>query len=264
MKHDDLEAIRGAFDAYALRHAGLDGVLHPVQELKRAHSRRVAEEARAIAVELDWPAGELNAAEALGWLHDVARFPQYARFRTLEDRRSFDHGAHGADVVTQAGWLDGIGLAPALRDAILDGIRWHNRKTMPDGLPEDSLRFLRLIRDADKLDILRVIGEALRDNRLRDYPELLFNIALDGPPSADLAEEILTTRVGSYERVRSWADMTLIRLTWIHDVNYDATLRRLRERGWLAEIVRDLPDTPAVAAIVRDALGAVERRIGAG
>ena len=45
------------------------------------------------------------------------------------------------------------------QDLIIRSVTLHNVFTLPEGLDEKSLLFARLVRDADKLDILRVVIE---------------------------------------------------------------------------------------------------------
>ena len=68
------------FERYVDRYRGPGGLLPAALELKYAHSRRVAENARTIAEGLDHTPSEVLLAEACGLAHDIGRFPQYERY----------------------------------------------------------------------------------------------------------------------------------------------------------------------------------------
>ena len=106
MKSEELNAITEWFDAYVQTFTGDNGNLHPLLRLKADHSKGVAEEAESLARDLGWRTAETNAAKALGLLHDVGRFPQFAEYKTFSDAVSVDHGQYGRAVVAEAGLLD--------------------------------------------------------------------------------------------------------------------------------------------------------------
>ena len=53
-----------------------------VLRIKRDHCRRVAEDMTGIARDLGLAEDDIQTARLLGWMHDVGRFPQYARYQT--------------------------------------------------------------------------------------------------------------------------------------------------------------------------------------
>ena len=126
MNEQTLERVRCWFGEYAKRYSPQRGALHPVLEIKIEHSVRVAVDAAELARQLRWTAGDVRAARALGLLHDVGRFEQFARFRTLVDQKSVDHGEKGYEVVLKEGILKTCSARD--RNAILAGIRYHNRR----------------------------------------------------------------------------------------------------------------------------------------
>lgn len=251
--------LEGWYKSYVASFAGADGVLPYMSQLKVAHSRRVAMDCRAIAEEMGWGAAELDGAEAMGLLHDVSRYQQVRDYGTFLDARSFDHGERAWSICREfevfAGWPS------ELAAAVLHGIRFHNRRVLEEGATGSETRFLRLIRDADKLDILKVVNEVVRTRSYEQHPEVLLNIAIDGPISQDLINEIRAHRSASYAHVRSLSDMNLLRTTWVYDINYLPTLRRLRDRRLLVDIAGMLPADAEVQSLAREALCYVERQL---
>lgn len=245
-----LNQVRKWFEAFAERFRDAAGVLPVPVALKLDHTRRVAENARDIARDLDWPDADVRLAEALGWLHDVGRFVQYAEFGHFHDATSFNHGFRGADVVRDSGLLDK--LDEDSRVALLDGIRFHNAKAIPPDLPAARRRLLEVIRDADKLDIFRVVLEGLERDGFRELADMWPHIDLDGPVNPRLLREIRTQREVDLAHVRSRADFLLLLAFWTYDLNHAPSRARIRDRGILEALAAHLSHESAALGFIAD------------
>ncbi len=126
-------------------------------ELKEAHTRRVCLEILDIGNNLCLNGEDLHLAEVMALFHDIGRFEQYARYGTFYDLRSEDHAVLGVKVLRKTGVLEVLDQSTA--DLILRCVAYHNRAFLPEYESERCLFFARLLRDADKLDILRVVTD---------------------------------------------------------------------------------------------------------
>ena len=75
---------------------------------KMQHAVEVGLEARRIAISLDLSDDKISLAEAVGLLHDIGRFEQYARYKTFLDYRSINHveeAERAEDPVERERWL---------------------------------------------------------------------------------------------------------------------------------------------------------------
>jgi hypothetical protein len=262
MNDPQLQSVFARYDRYVDGYSASGG-LEPMLELKLGHSRRVAANCRSIASDLGWPDGDLNAAEAMGLLHDVGRFPQYRRHRTFHDADSVNHAELGHQVTLDERLLSGCD--PHDERRVLDGIRLHNCRFLPAGLAGGSLAFVQLARDSDKLDIFHVIREAVETGRIRNHPEILLRITLDGPANPAIIEDIRQGRTGAYGDVKSLTDFNLMQLSWFADINFVPTFRLIDARGFMGHFRRVLPGEPDVQealeraeAILRCACGPSE------
>ncbi|MCF7849744.1 MAG: HD domain-containing protein, partial [Kiritimatiellales bacterium] len=226
----------------------INGNLHPFLRLKADHSERVADNARQLAEDSGWKPAGANSAEALGWLHDVGRFSQFSTYGTFTDATSVNHGERGAEVVLGSGIL--APLKSEEQNALLEGIRYHNAKTEPDHLDEESLRFLKLIRDADKLDIFQIVLDSVRRDGFKVLPGMLPQVALDGPVNPHVLSEIQTHRFCSIINVGSLADFLLMQLAWVYDLNYPASFRLMANRHIIDMLEQALPKERQVSQIV--------------
>lgn len=218
------------------------GELHPLLELKRSHTGRVAENCRRITKELGWEGALLERALSAAILHDTGRFPQYSTWGTFYDAASADHGALGEKVLREHfPWPDPEGEDASV---ILEGVRLHNRKTLPEDIAPAALPVVRIVRDSDKMDVFRIVREHVMGERISD---LLPRIDPEGGYSPAIVEEVRKTGRASYQNVRSTVDFLLLQLSWIFDLNYAPAYRMLEEEGAFSWILEQLPPDPDLA-----------------
>lgn len=238
MNTQTLKILSERFSGYVDRFR-TEGVLHPMHQLKLEHSIRVSADARAIAAGMDWEPEEVNLAEAVGLFHDTARFPQFETYRTFSDADSVDHGDLGVQTIEAEGLLDGLAAEP--RALILHAVQYHNKKYLPEELTAHEEKHLRLIRDADRLDIFFVCWHAIHTGHIHDNPEIAMGIDFKGPPTNAVLDQFEQGEAIDYRNLHSMADRFILQLSWIHDMSYVATKRIVRERGILEKFIDVLP-----------------------
>lgn len=121
-------------------------------ERKQQHSLRVMKLATKIATELKLSQEEIEIATLIGLLHDIARFEQYAKYKTYKDIDSFDHGDYGVKILNKdiRNYIDTDEYDKIIKCAVKN----HNKYKIESGLNEKEELFCKIVRDADKLDIL--------------------------------------------------------------------------------------------------------------
>jgi hypothetical protein len=219
-----------------------------VLRLKREHCRRVAEDMTGMARDLGLAEDDIHTARVLGWLHDVGRFPQYARYQTLRDDRSVNHGQAGLQVLNSAQAL--AICEPADREIIVAGVGYHNRRAVPPGLAADVLRFVLMIRDADKLDIMQTLYEVWKNDEIQCHPELILGIDLEGPVNPLVLADIRARRPVAYANIKSLTDFFLTQVSWVYDLNFRPAYQRLAQRRLLEQAAEVLPQEAVVQAEV--------------
>ena len=182
----DRARARAAFDAYVAPY----DAHNPRVALKVEHTLRVAELADRIARESGFTPAGADACWLAGLLHDIGRFEQLRRWDTFRDGESADHAAIGIDVLFEgAAYLDDpavVNVVPVPRadDAAFCGharktgalrafigeaasnselaslvraaVGYHSAFRLPGDLDARTRAVCDVIRDADKIDILRV------------------------------------------------------------------------------------------------------------
>jgi hypothetical protein len=217
----------------------LNGCLEPMHQLKLEHTIRVAADARIIAAGENWPEEEVCLAEAVGLFHDVARFPQFRQYRSFSDADTVDHGDLGVQTLKEENLLDGLADEP--RALVLHSVQYHNKKDLPRILTAHEEKHLRLIRDADRLDIFFVCLDVILSGQVHNHPELMMNVNFDGMPTDAVLDQFERGDKIDYRTLHSMADRFILQLSWMHDLSYNASKRLVRERGILEKFIGILP-----------------------
>lgn len=228
--------------------------------LKEIHTYYVYQEIGEIAHELGLDAKERLTAKLVGLLHDVGRFEQFRRFDTFNDAFSVNHSCLGAQIAQGEGFLQG--LDDDDKEAVLTAVRLHGAREVPEGLSQKAGFFLRLIRDADKVDIFRVSSEKyLAYMRDPQAFRIEMNIPDEGVCNPEFLDALMNNKLLDYQQMRSMEDMKLLQLGWVYDLNFLPSMRRIRSRRYLEMLVEDLPKDETVQRVARHVLAELERRI---
>lgn len=235
----DIERHIENFGAYAAaRMAEEKGDASPMA-LKRLHTLRVLENARDIVADERPPLPVARATLLAALYHDVARFEQYLRFKSFKDAQTVNHGLLGIKIVKKERML--AGEEKTVAGIALAAIGLHNRYALPPRLPEEISFAANVVRDSDKLDILRVMDEHLSSQgpynptvvlSLPDDPELC---------SPETIAAALAGRVASYSDLKSVNDFRLLLGSWLYEMHYPSSKRRFMENGHARRLVASLP-----------------------
>jgi putative nucleotidyltransferase with HDIG domain len=263
MHYTDLQSLKTLFAEYCA------SFFTPVAEdqrniaLKQEHTREVCLNAVLIAKDLGLTDEEALLAETVALFHDIGRFSQYQQFKTYNDSVSINHAALGAKVLLENNMLRG--LSKRDRDIIVRAVTLHNVFAVPDQLDADTLLFLKLVRDADKLDIWRVFI----DYYSRRYDEgRATAVALGLPDSPDYSQQVvsrlLTRHMVKIVELKTLNDFKLLQLSWIYDLNFSCSLRLVKERDYVTRLAETLPKADdidqAVEAVRTYINGGLRRR----
>ena len=120
-------------------------------------------------------------------------------------------------------------------------IQNHNKKEIAATEDRRQLLFARLLRDADKLDIYRVLSPYLSPEGADKAPRFIKSDASQ-LVSPDFVEAFAAGKQADYKKLRTHGDRKLIRLMWVYDINYSWTLRKMVERGYIDLIIGYLPE----------------------
>lgn len=224
----DREYVKRAFASYTEHYDPDD----PKIKLKIDHTYRVADLCERIAATVS--GADTDLSWLAGMLHDIGRFEQVRRYGTFADAQSVDHAALGADLLFKEGLMESFGdYDERTLDILEKAIRNHNRFRIEDGLSEEYMVYCRILRDADKIDILRVNTET--------PIEEIYNVTTDELRSSAVSEEV---KQGFRERraiLRSkrltMADILVSHVCLVFELVYPVSIQIVREQGYLYQLL---------------------------
>jgi HD domain len=222
-------------------------------DLKIVHTRKVYDVMALLCAGEELSPEETRIALSTALLHDVGRFPQFKRWRTFRDSESDNHARLAIDVIRAEKLLAGID--PAEQLLIEEAVRFHNLLELPKKYRSPSDLFIRLIRDADKLDIWRVFVELLsqppRDRAsaatlgFADDPERVSESCLNNLASGSIIRLDSVTTIN---------DFKLLQISWVYDLNFATSRKLLLERGHIQALASTLPERSDIRSAVSAAI----------
>ncbi len=215
---------------------GKDGLFDKALAYKLGHSERVAQNALAIAKSEKWDCeADRSLCFAIGLLHDTGRFPQYEQYGTFKDTDSIDHADLGADVLDRE--FDWIGISFEEKEILLCSVKNHNKLVIADNVPQYAFRFVKMVRDADKIDIFFQVQQRIDNGTVFDM--LPRHCEYKGI-SQELVDCIKSTGRSDYRFVKSLSDYRLAELSWGLDLNYAYSIKLLKDAKIFNRIVNEL------------------------
>jgi hypothetical protein len=208
-------------------------------ELKYRHSLRVLDEARGIAASLDADAETADTVLLAALFHDIGRFPQYEKWRTFNDKSSTNHARLSSRVLAGSRVL--ADLPARQRRRVLGAVFLHNVMDLPPGLPRGLDVTVRVVRDADKLDIYAVMLEQFAAGEDHNPVAMLHLTPDPGRCSPEVVAQVAGGRMVDYRTMRWVNDFKLLLVSWLHGIDFSHTLERILERGYLDTLLADLP-----------------------
>ena len=226
---------RGRATAAFKRYTDAYDAANPRIALKIEHTYHVAEACDAVACEQNWSTEDIDLAWLCGLLHDMGRFEQLRRWDTFKDAESMSHAALGVEVLFGENPAD----APAttnIRDVIETdeydeliraSIAYHSDFRLPAHLDECTRNFCDIVRDGDKVDIMRTIADSTVDTVLKVDEDAFLASHFSAPTLAAFEERRCVARDERDEP----ADYLVGLICFMFELVYPASRALAREQG---------------------------------
>ena len=237
----------------------------PMIRHKIVHTLSVAGLSEKIAGSLGMTAEDVDFAWFLGLLHDIGRFEQVRRYGTFVDSQSVDHAEFGADLLFRDGLFRTFpteNFAPERRQTAETAIRLHNKLTLPEDLDGETRRFSQILRDADKVDIFRVVAEIPFEERIGKSRGLLSEAEEVSP---EVLECVAGHRCVPRAARHTVLDGLIAHACMAFELVYEESRKLAAEQGNLKKLLSatDENDRPHWGTEAGEQLRAVEKEIDA-
>ena len=194
-------------------------------KLKVNHTFRVVDLCENIAKSINLSDEYIDLARLVGLLHDIGRFEQWKRFKTYKDSDSIDHADLGEEILKNNNYLRKFIEEDKYDDIILKSVKYHNKYKLPNDLSEDEELFCKIVRDADKIDILYL------------YTIKGIELEIDNEFSEDIFKSLLEMRNISRKKLSNKTDRLAISLGFIFDMNFIDSFKYLKEKDYYNTII---------------------------
>lgn len=229
--------------------------------LKIEHTLRVAQLCDRIGASCGLAGEALDLAWLAGLLHDVGRFEQLKNYGTFIDAQSIDHAVYGAQILFEQGRIRDYVSETCEDELLWNAVNWHSAYRIPEELDERTKMYCHILRDADKIDILKVNI---------DFPlEEIYNVSTQELRSAPVTPEVLQAFYEEHAVLRSLkktpVDNVVGHISLIYELVYPESLRIAKKQGFLDKMMdfwSDNPETTEAFAQIREHMGDYLRRRG--
>lgn len=240
--YTDRQRVQKAFAAYVKNYDAEDEKIR----LKIVHTYHVAELCEKIARSLHLCEEDVELAWLLGMLHDIGRFEQLRRYGTFSDEESIDHALFGAALLFGDTWLIGDYLDaernPNFKKEkgagelmlIQTAIESHSAYRLKSDLDERTRMFCDILRDADKIDILRVNVEVPL--------EAIYNTTTWELKNAEVSSEVMEAFREEHAVLRALkktpVDHVVGHMALVFELVYPVSVRLVERQGYLDKLMR--------------------------
>lgn len=231
----DKNIVTKAFERYVMSYNPENAKIR----LKIQHTMRVAMLCEQIAMQEGMSEYDTQVAWLSGILHDIGRFEQVRRYGTFVDAESVNHGELAADILFRYGVIESfipeIVSYRGLRDwnVLENAVRYHNSYRLPENLSPREKKFAWILRDADKIDIIKVCVE--------DEPEAVYGVSADVLRSTPVTPEVMAEfnkeQVVLKSLKRTPADSVVGHISLVYELVYPQSVEIVMCQGYIDKML---------------------------
>ena len=145
-----------------------------------------------------------------------------------------NHAELSADLLFKDGMIRDYCTDEKAYGLMENAVRLHNVYRLPDTLTERERMFCQILRDADKIDIVRVNRETPM-TQIYDLPEEAF---LTSAVSDAVYEDLMAHRNVDRTNSRTGADYLMGHIAFAFGLVYPESFRIIREQGYLEQMLQ--------------------------
>ncbi len=211
------------------------------------HAEKVVENILILADSLEVSQSERNAAEAIALLHDIGRF--WILHQDQTEKGKYDHAQASIQYLMTNKTFNS--LDESIKTNISEVIGNHH-------LPEISKKdhssadfYLRLLRDADKLDLWRATTDSLINNKKRSLLAMELGLNDKAIITESLCRKILEGGIIGKNETGTFNDYLLYQMSWVFDLNFRKSYQLLNQKQYMRQYYETLPKNDLVFEIYR-------------
>jgi HD superfamily phosphohydrolase YqeK len=237
------------FSEYAMSFLGDNAYVNENISLKIHHTHQVCQYGRDILQSLKISEGNQFITNIACLFHDIGRFEQFRRFATFNDRKSKNHAIIGVHVLNRSKILKSLD-AP-LQCAVLKIVRYHNMLQLPPTEAEEILFMAKIVRDADKIDILDVLARQYESAQPGSNPALNLDLPDYQSYSPKIIQSIMQSKLVNIHDAQTVIDFKLLQVSWLFDLNFSYTRNLIRQNHYFQRILATIPPNDTIRRVAQ-------------
>ena len=222
----DMIEAKKAFKEYVKKYNPEDEKI----KIKIVHIEKVAENSKRIAQNLGLSQEDVELSELIGLLHDIGRFEQVRLYHTFVDKDSINHGEYGAKILFEDGLIRNFIKDNKFDKIIKLAIVNHNRADIEEDLTERERLHAKIIRDADKTDIFRILISGDK-KAIWEKADLS-----DDKISDEIYREFVEDKRINYKERKTSADILVSHFNYVYDLNFPETRKIIRDNKYIDKL----------------------------
>ena len=235
------------FDSYMESFLQIDEDVTTHVNLKYDHTLTVKKFSEEIGQSSHLTESEMLLASTIALFHDLGRFKQFADYRTFDDSKSINHAQLAVDILTEKQVLNC--LPESEQNIVLAAILSHNRFEIEDK-DETVIMFSKIIRDADKLDALRIMIDHYK--KINTAPNVLaHHLPVSNEVSPKVVKALKNHKSVLKADVVTTTDFKLLQMGWVFDLNSKRSFQLLSEMQLIQKLYETLPKNDQIIELYR-------------
>lgn len=195
-------------------------------KLKTTHMLCVTKIMDILSNELHLDNRMSKLSHIVGLFHDVGRYEQIKKYNTFLDVKSEDHADLSEKIIRKENFLND--LPKKDQELVCAAIKNHNKYSIEDSLDEETIFMCKLIRDADKIDVYRVVCEEKLEATYQVSTDMLENSKI----SDAIYQCVMEHKSCSKKDCNYPIDHIICCLAFVFDINFDPSFKLIKKDNY--------------------------------
>ena len=229
----------------------------PTIEKTIDHIGRVVENSRILAESLDLSEDEKCLAEIAALFHDIGRL--WVLLHNSSELNISDHAEASIEYLKSSDLFSQ--LDESTQHIVIQVIKNHNKPEIPQKEGDTILFYIKLLRDADKLDVWRATSDYI--TRKSGKPNMVNDLDLSEKAvvTSSFCKIITDGGIPDKSDLVTINDFVIFQMSWVFDLHFKKSFQILNQKQYIRHLYDSLPKNDSVIEIYRMIRIYIENRI---
>jgi len=222
-------------------------ITNPIVERTVVHIERVVENILILADHLELSENEKAIAEMAARFHDIGRL--WLMLPENSDHEITDHADASIKYLSAIESFNQ--LDEVMQNIVIQVIKNHNKPDLPKKESDAILFYIKLLRDADKLDALRATSDYI--TRKSGKPNMAIYLGVSEKPvvTPSFCKTIIEGGIPNKEDIVTFNDFIIFQMSWVFDLHFKKSFQILNQKQYMRHLYDSLPKNDSVIEIYR-------------